>query len=97
MCPQKFFLKLEGLDEQFEVAYEDVDFAYRAKLAGANFLFVREAQACHPWRSVRQGGKIGKRKIMNPQTSCVLLKSTIQVNRSFLLWTFSEFMQDGNN
>ena len=31
-----------------------------------------------------KGGKIGKRKIMNPQTSCVLLKSTIQVNRSFL-------------
>ena len=85
LCVRKsFFLKLEGLDEQFEVAYEDVDFAYRAKLAGANFLFVREAQACHPWRSVRQGGKTGKRKIMNPQTSCVLSKNTIQVNRSFL-------------
>ena len=44
------------------MAYEDVDFAYRAKLAGANFLFVREAQACHPWRSVRQGGKNWKAK-----------------------------------
>ena len=63
LCVRKsFFLKLEGLDEQFEVAYEDVDFAYRAKLAGANFLFVREAQACHPWRSVRQGGKNWKAK-----------------------------------
>jgi len=63
LCVRKsFFLKLDGLDEQFEVAYEDVDFAYRAKLAGANFLFVREAQACHPWRSVRQGGKNWKAK-----------------------------------
>ena len=63
LCVRKsFFIKLKGLDEQFEVAYEDVDFAYRAKLAEANFLFVREAQACHPWRSVRQGGKNWKAK-----------------------------------
>ena len=59
----KVFLKLKGFDEQFEVAYEDVEFAYRAKLAGAKFLFVREAQACHPWRSLRQGGKTGKQKL----------------------------------
>ena len=72
LCVRKsFFHKLEGFDEQFEVAYEDVDFAYRAKLVGAKFLFVREAQACHPWRSVRQGERIGKQKIMSPQTFCV--------------------------
>ena len=63
LCVRRtFFLELEGLDERFEVAYEDVDFAYRAKLAGAKFLFIREAQACHPWRSVRQGGKNWKIK-----------------------------------
>lgn len=63
LCVRKsFFEKLEGFDEQFEVAYEDVDFAHRAKLAKANLLFVREAQACHPWRSVRQGGKNWKNK-----------------------------------
>lgn len=63
LCVRRtFFLELGGLDERFEVAYEDVDFAYRAKLAGTKFLFVREAQACHPWRSVRQGGKNWKTK-----------------------------------
>ena len=63
LCVRKsFFEKLEGLDEQFEVAYEDVDFAYRAKRANANLRFVRDAQACHPWRSVRQGGKNWKAK-----------------------------------
>jgi len=63
LCVRKsFFEKLKGLDEQFEVAYEDVDFAYRAKRANANLLFVRDAQACHPWRSVRQGGKNWKNK-----------------------------------
>ena len=63
LCVRKsFFLELNGLDEQFQVAYEDVDFAYRAKLSGAKFLFVWEAQACHPWRSVRQGGKNWKAK-----------------------------------
>jgi GT2 family glycosyltransferase len=63
LCVRKsLFLELEGLDERFEVAYEDVDFAYRAKLAGTKFLFVREAQVCHPWRSVRQGGKNWKSK-----------------------------------
>lgn len=63
LCVRKsFFEKLGGFDEQFEVAYEDVDFAYRAKLAKANLLFIRDAQACHPWRSVRQGGKNWKKK-----------------------------------
>ena len=63
LCVRKsFFLKLKGFDEQFEVAYEDVEFAYRAKLTGAKFLFVRGAQACHPWRSLRQGGKNWKAK-----------------------------------
>ena len=63
LCVRRtFFLELEGLDERFEVAYEDVDFAYRAKLAGTKFIFVREAQVCHPWRSVRQGGKNWKAK-----------------------------------
>ena len=63
LCVRRtFFIELEGLDERFEVAYEDVDFAYRAKLAGTKFLFVLEAQACHPWRSVRQGGKNWKSK-----------------------------------
>ena len=53
---------MKGFDENFEVAYEDVDFAYRAKIKGVQFLFVWDAQVCHPWRSVRQGGKNWKVK-----------------------------------
>jgi len=63
LCVSKsLFQRMKGFDENFEVAYEDVDFAYRAKIKGVQFLFVREAQACHPWRSVRQGGKNWKVK-----------------------------------
>ncbi len=53
---RSIFEKLGGLDEQFEVAYEDVDFARRLRDEGIPSLFVYEAAACHPWRSVRQGG-----------------------------------------
>ena len=57
LCVKKsVFDQLGGLDEQFEVAYEDVDFARRLKQAGVRSLFVYEAAACHPWRSVRKGG-----------------------------------------
>lgn len=57
LCVEKsVFKKLGGLDEQFEVAYEDVDFARRLKEKGFNTLFVYEAAVCHPWRTVRQGG-----------------------------------------
>ena len=54
---KKIFERFNGLDERFEVAYEDIDFAYRLKKAGTPTRFVHEASVCHPWRSVRQGGK----------------------------------------
>ena len=57
ICVKKsIFIELRGMDEQFEVAYEDVDFAQRLRDEGIPSLFVYEAAACHPWRSVRQGG-----------------------------------------
>ena len=59
---KKVFEKLGGLDEQFEVAYEDVDFSYRMGKGGIRSYFVFEAAVCHPWRSVRQGGKNWKEK-----------------------------------
>ena len=63
LCVNKtLFQRMKGFDENFEVAYEDVDFAYRAKIKGVQFLFVWDAQVCHPWRSVRQGGKNWKVK-----------------------------------
>ncbi|MBH45182.1 MAG: hypothetical protein CMC93_01020 [Flavobacteriaceae bacterium] len=55
LCVKKaVFENLGGLDEQFEVAYEDVDFARRFELAGFSSSFVPDASVCHPWRSVRQ-------------------------------------------
>ena len=57
LCVKKsIFQDIGGMDEQFEVAYEDVDFARRLRDQGVPSLFVDEAAACHPWRSVRQGG-----------------------------------------
>ena len=57
LCVKKnIFDELGGLDEQFEVAYEDVDFARRLRDGDIPSLFVYEAAVCHPWRSVREGG-----------------------------------------
>jgi GT2 family glycosyltransferase len=59
---KKIFFKLGQFDERFEVAFEDVDFAYRLHKAKIPSMFVPEASACHPWRSLRSGGKNWKRK-----------------------------------
>jgi len=56
------FEELGGFDETFEVAYEDVDFAYRVKKAGKQTHFVKAAAACHPWRTLRQEGNNWKPK-----------------------------------
>jgi GT2 family glycosyltransferase len=63
LCVKRsIFLELGGLDERFEVAYEDIDFSHRLKKAAVATTFVREAAACHPWRGLRSGGKNWKRK-----------------------------------
>jgi GT2 family glycosyltransferase len=59
---RKVFDELCGFDERFEVAYEDVDFAYRLKESKAKTLFVKTAAACHPWRTLRQEGNNWKPK-----------------------------------
>ena len=56
LCVKKsIFIDIGGMDEQFEVAYEDIDFARRLRDENIPSLFVYEAAVCHPWRSVRQG------------------------------------------
>ncbi|MDA9962745.1 glycosyltransferase [Opitutales bacterium] len=55
LCVKKsVFTDLSGLDERFLVSYEDVDFAYRLKKEKYDYVFVREAAVCHPWRSLRK-------------------------------------------
>jgi len=59
---RKLFNQMGGLDEKFHVAFEDVDFAYRIKLKGIQTRFVTNAAVCHPWRSLRSGGKNWKKR-----------------------------------
>lgn len=59
---KKVFEELGGFDEIFEVAYEDVDFAYRIKQDGKKMLFVKDAAACHPWRTLKREGNNWKPK-----------------------------------
>jgi GT2 family glycosyltransferase len=49
---RKLFVQLGGLDERFEVAYEDVEFALRLRQLGYNHHFSYNASVCHPWRPV---------------------------------------------
>ena len=59
---KKVFDEFKGFDESFQVAYEDVDFAYRIQKAGRKTLFVKSASACHPWRTLRHEGNNWKPK-----------------------------------
>jgi GT2 family glycosyltransferase len=59
---KKVFDELGGFDETFEVAYEDVDFAYRIQKDGKKTLFVKDAAACHPWRTLKREGNNWKPK-----------------------------------
>ena len=52
MCIQKdLFENMNGFDESFRYAFEDVDFAYRVRKKGERFIFCPEASVCHPWRA----------------------------------------------
>ena len=63
LCIKKsIFDEIGGFDERFKVAYEDVEFAYRLKQRKIKTLFVSDAAVCHPWRSLRSGGKNWKSK-----------------------------------
>ena len=63
LCVRKrVFDEFEGFDEDFEIAYEDVDFAYRIQKAGKETLFVKEAAVCHPWRTLKKTGNNWKPK-----------------------------------
>lgn len=63
LCIKKsLFDQLGGFDERFRVAYEDVEFAHRLKQNEIQSIFVHEAAVCHPWRSLRSGGKNWKTK-----------------------------------
>ena len=63
LCVERsLFETLNGFDETFEVAFEDVDFAYRFRKLGVPTKFVRKASASHPWRNLGKGDKNWKKK-----------------------------------
>ena len=63
LCIKKsLFIKVGKFDERFRVAYEDVEFAHRLKQRKTKSVFVPDAAVCHPWRSLRIGGKNWKSK-----------------------------------
>ena len=63
LCVEKNLFKLlNGFDETFEVAFEDVDFAYRFRKLGVPTKFVRKASASHPWRNLGKADKNWKKK-----------------------------------
>jgi GT2 family glycosyltransferase len=63
LCIKKsLFFEIGKFDERFKVAYEDVEFAYRLKQRQTKTVFVSDAAVCHPWRSLRSGGKNWKSK-----------------------------------
>ena len=63
LCIHKsLFNILGGFDEDFKVAFEDVDLAFRINTSEQKSVFVYNASVCHPWRSLNTGGKNWKRK-----------------------------------
>ena len=54
---RKLFMEMGGLDERFQIAYEDVDYALRLKHRGIHSIFIIDAAVCHPWRPLTFGGK----------------------------------------
>jgi GT2 family glycosyltransferase len=59
---RKLFMEMGGLDERFQIAYEDVDFSHRLKQRSVSHLFLPEASVCHPWRTLRNSGNNWKNK-----------------------------------
>ena len=65
---------MNGLDERFKVAFEDVDFAYRLKINDVASKFIKQASVCHPWRSLRKNIKNWKKKGYEWESLSLFLK-----------------------
>jgi len=71
---RKLFMEMGGLDERFQIAYEDVDFAYRLKQRRLHSIFVSDAAVCHPWRTLREKGNNWKPKSYETKSLILFLK-----------------------
>lgn len=60
LIQRELFLSMGGFDENFRYPHlEDVDFRERLKQAEVKVQFVSDAFVVHPWRSIRDGIKLG--------------------------------------
>ena len=59
---RNLYNEMDGLDERFKIAYEDVDFATRLRKQKIETKFVPNASVCHPWRTLKQEGNNWKKK-----------------------------------
>lgn len=60
LIQRELFLSMGGFDENFRYPHlEDVDFRERLKQADVAVQFVSDAFVVHPWRSIRNGIKLG--------------------------------------
>ncbi len=74
LCVNKeTFFDLGKFDERFQIAYEDVDFAYRIKRKKLKTKFIYDASVCHPWRSLK-GKKNWKRNGYEIESLLIFLK-----------------------
>ena len=84
LCIKKnLFDQLGGFDERFRIAYEDVEFAHRLKQNKIQSIFVHEAAVCHPWRSLRKGGKNWKTKGYQIESLLLFLEKHQDARKEF--------------
>jgi len=84
LCIKKsLFFEIGKFDERFKVAYEDVEFAYRLKQRKIKTIFVSDAAVCHPWRSLRSGGKNWKSKGYQIESLLLFLDKHIDAHKEY--------------
>ncbi|MAL85854.1 MAG: family 2 glycosyl transferase [Opitutae bacterium] len=84
LCIKKsVFEDLGGFDERFRIAYEDVEFAHRLKQNKIKSLFIPKAAVCHPWRSLRKGGKNWKTKGYQIESLLLFLEKHEDARKEF--------------
>lgn len=84
LCIKKsLFFEIGKFDEIFKVAYEDVEFAYRLKQRKIKTVFVSDAAVCHPWRSLRSGGKNWKSKGYQIESLLLFLDKHSDAHKEF--------------
>ena len=60
---KQLFNQIGGFDERFPyAAMEDVDLRFRLTQAGYQFLFVKDASVCHPWRTMTGWSELKQRQ-----------------------------------